>query len=106
MLSIGISLVIFVWAFKLFRESTNVLLESAPRGIDVEEISRTLRRHFMEIVDVHDVHVWEITSKMYVMTAHLKLEKERVEECVEILKRVNKLLDDKYDIAHTTIQCE
>ncbi len=106
LLSIGISVLIFVWAWGLFRDSVNVLLETAPKGMNTNTVSSELQKNIPEITQITDMHIWEITSGMYSFTAHLQTDAADSEKLREILERVNKLLDEKYGIEHTTIQLE
>ncbi len=103
-LAIGISLVIFAWAWRLFRDSIEVLLETAPKGMNIDEIGAALRKQIPEIQDIQDMHVWVITSNMYSFTAHIAIGDANRGRSNEILKAINKLLNDRYDIDHTTIQ--
>lgn len=104
LLAIGISLMIFVWAWRLFKDSINVLLETAPKGINIDDVSAELKKEIPEIQDIRDMHIWEITSNMYSLTAHIAIDVVNHRKSIEILKRINKLLNEKYDIEHTTIQ--
>lgn len=105
LLSIGISCVIFVWAWGLFRDSINVLLEAAPRGMDSEEISNRLMETIKEIEGIEDIHIWEITSNMYSLSAHIRVDGNMdLAASGELLSRINRLLDEEYDIHHTTLQ--
>lgn len=106
LLGIGISIVILVWAWGLFRDSVNVLLETAPKGMNVDEISSELKKNLPEIVEITDMHIWEITSNMYMFTAHICLRTTNYTTSKETLERINKVLDEKYGIEHTTIQLE
>lgn len=104
LLAIGISLMIFVWAWRLFKDSINVLLETAPKGINIDDVSAELKKEIPEIQDIRDMHIWEITSNMYSLTAHIAIDVVNHRKSTEILNRINKLLNEKYDIEHTTIQ--
>jgi len=104
LLAIGISLLIFVWAWRLFKDSINVLLETAPKGINIDDVSAELKKEIPEIQDIRDMHIWEITSNMYSLTAHIAIDIVNHRKSTEILNRINKLLNEKYDIEHTTIQ--
>ncbi len=104
LLAIGISLMIFVWAWRLFKDSINVLLETAPKGINIDDASAELKKKIPEIQDIRDMHIWEITSNMYSLTAHIAIDVVNHRKSTEILNRINKLLNEKYDIEHTTIQ--
>jgi cobalt-zinc-cadmium efflux system protein len=104
LLAIGISAVIAVWAWGLLKDSINILLEVAPRGITADDVSAELRKAIPEIREIHDMHIWVITSNMYSLTAHIALDPAAAAEARGILERINRILDEKYDIEHTTIQ--
>lgn len=104
LLAIGISFVIFVWAWSLFKDSVNILLETAPKGTNVDDVSNQLRKEIPEIKDIQDMHIWVITSNMYSFTAHIAIGNENREKSREILNRINRCLNEKFDVEHTTIQ--
>lgn len=106
LLGIGISILIFVWAYNLLRDAINVLLETAPKGINSEIITVELKKNIPEIHHITDLHIWEITSGMYSLTAHIEIKSDNYEDAKTILKKINKLLDSMYGIEHTTIQLE
>ena len=106
LLAIGVSVLIFVWAWGLLKESVNVLLETAPKGMDVDTVGAELKKNMPEIVEITDMHIWEITSGMYSLTAHVRVERVCFENSKELIERVNRLLDEKYGIQHTTVQLE
>jgi cobalt-zinc-cadmium efflux system protein len=106
LLGIGISILIFVWAWSLLRDSVNVLLETAPKGMDTEKVSSELKENIPEILQITDIHLWEITSGMYSLTAHIEIDTTNHDNTKQILDKINKLLDEKYGIEHTTIQIE
>lgn len=103
-LAIGISLVIFVWAWRLFRDSVNILLETAPKGMNIDEVGAELKKEIPEIQGIQDMHVWVITSNMYSFTAHIAIGETNRARSKEILGAINKLLNERYNIEHTTIQ--
>jgi len=105
LLGIGISILIFVWAFGLLKDSINVLLETAPKGINIEIVSAAIKESVPEIVSINDMHIWEITSGMYSLTAHIEADLTN-ENLKEIIARINKLLEDKFSIEHATLQIE
>jgi cobalt-zinc-cadmium efflux system protein len=104
LLGIGISILIFVWAWSLLKDSVNVLLETAPKGMDIDTVSAELKEKIPEITQITDMHIWEITSGMYSLTAHAEVTISDYENISQILERINKFLDEKYGIEHTTIQ--
>ncbi len=105
MLSIGIALVILGWGWSLFKDSVNILLEAAPKGMNTDDVTKALMTKILEIQGITDMHIWEITSKMYSMTAHVKLKSgtDRAQEktCLDKMKQI---LDEEFDIEHTTIE--
>ena len=106
LLAIGISILIFVWAWQLFRDSVNVLLETAPKGMNIDDITSELKKNFPEIVKITDMHIWEITSNMYSFTAHIQIKAMDYLGSKQLLEKIDMLLDEKYGIEHTTIQFE
>ena len=106
-LSIGIALIIIRWGWELFKDSGNILLESVPKGMDTAEISRVLMQEVPLIDQITDLHIWVITSRMYSMTAHIKLKQDLPrQEVKDILARIKQIVDDRFDIGHTTIEID
>ncbi|HEX9261666.1 MAG TPA: cation diffusion facilitator family transporter [Candidatus Bathyarchaeia archaeon] len=106
LLGIGISVLIFIWAWGLLKDSINILLETAPKDMHMDEVSLELKESVPEIVQITDMHIWEITSGMYSLTAHIQINIIDCKKSMQILERINELLDQKYGIEHTTIQLE
>jgi len=106
LLGIGISILIFVWAWGLLKDSVNILLETAPKGMDINKVSSELKKDIPEIIQITDMHIWEITSGMYSLTAHIQISIINYEKSRQILDKINNILDEKYGIEHTTIQLE
>ncbi|RLV56484.1 cation transporter [Aeromicrobium phragmitis] len=105
--SLVIAALIVPRAVTLLREVGEVLLESAPRDVDLAE----LRDHLMGadgVVDVHDLHVWTITSGMPVMSAHIVVDDAVVDmtDAQVILGRLHGCLAEHFDVEHSTLQIE
>jgi len=99
-----IAVVIVIGAIRLLRESVDILLEACPTGIDrgrVEERIRTLP----EVHTVHDLHIWSITSGMHALSGHVVLRPGQ-HSTDDLLSRLQELLRDEFQIAHTTFQIE
>jgi cobalt-zinc-cadmium efflux system protein len=105
LLAIGISILIFVWAYGLLRDSISVLMETAPKGVNIELVTTQIKENIPEVISINDMHIWEITSGMYSLTAHIEAEVANG-NIREIITRINKLLADKFAIEHTTLQIE
>jgi cobalt-zinc-cadmium efflux system protein len=91
----------------LLREVAEVLLESAPRHVDLQE----LREHILRtpgVVDVHDLHVWTITSSQPVMSAHVVVDDDvsEIGHAHAVLERLRTCLADHFDVEHSTFQIE
>ena len=94
-------------AWALLREVVDVLLEATPRGVDLDEI----RQHIKEVpgvVDVHDLHVWAITSGVPVISAHVVVDDACISQgrSGEVLDRLSDCLGGHFDVEHCTFQLE
>jgi cobalt-zinc-cadmium efflux system protein len=101
--SAGIGLFILPRTFKLMWDAVSVLLESTPAGIDLSDVRRALGQ-IPGVVDVHDLHVWAITSGMYSLTTHVIVAPEAKSEFV--MAEVRKRVHDAFEIEHVTVQLE
>jgi cobalt-zinc-cadmium efflux system protein len=98
---IGIFLVVSSWS--VLRESTLVLLEAAPKGLDAEEIGRAIATQ-PGVVEVHDLHVWQITSGFPSLSAHVLVREG--DDCHGIRRTTERMLADRFAIIHTTLQVD
>jgi cobalt-zinc-cadmium efflux system protein len=87
----------------LLRESGRVLLEAAPRGLDPDEIGRALAAE-PHVVEVHDLHVWEVTSGLPSLSAHVTVGAGC--DTQSHRRRLAQLLQERFGIEHTTLQVE
>ncbi len=106
LVSILICGLILIWAVRLLAESTNILLEATPKDVDIDEMAEVIKRRIAGVKTVHDVHVWVITSHMYAMTAHVIVDDIPLSRSREILEKINKLVNEQFNISHTNIQFE
>ncbi len=90
-------------AWGLLRDSGRVLLEAAPQGISVEEIGQALATH-PHVESLHDLHIWEIGSGFPSLSAHVLVPDG--DDCHSIRRELEKLLDDRFSINHTTLQVD
>jgi cobalt-zinc-cadmium efflux system protein len=91
---------------RLLRDAAEVLLEATPRGIDLAEV----RHHLLDVagvVDVHDLHVWTITSGSHAISAHIVVDDERLRAGTgTVLDALHHCVEDHFGITHGTFQVE
>ncbi|WP_025131773.1 cation diffusion facilitator family transporter [Pseudomonas sp. PH1b] len=88
----------------LLKESMNVLLQGVPDGIDIDQVEQAMRA-VPGVSEVHDLHIWALTSGKNVLSAHLVAQLEGRDEQA-ILAQVSELLQERFEIAHVTLQVE
>ncbi len=103
--SVLIGLVILAWSVSLIRESVNILLEAVPKDVAIDRVEATILS-VEGVRHVHDLHIWQITSKMYSLTAHVALENVPLSEAYAILDRIAGRLDSEHHITHCNLQPE
>lgn len=104
LLALVIAVILLRGAWRVLRESGNILLEGVPQGIDLEEIRSTLANKVQDVLEVHHVHAWALTAERPLLTLHANVAPEAdVPGVIAALKRV---LDDDFGIDHSTIQIE
>ena len=89
--------------FGLLRRATRVLLEASPRGIDPDAVGNALASH-PGVSEVHDLHVWEVTSGFPALSAHVLVPAN--EDCHARRAELEQLLVDRFGLEHTTLQVE
>lgn len=104
LLALLVSFIIGKWAYVVLKQSINTLMESSP--VDIQEVKQYIEETHPIIIDIHDIHIWEITQDMYNMTAHILIDKKDIEDYETILNDINCSLEKKYSIAHSTLQFE
>lgn len=101
--SIVISVLIALSAWSILRDAVDVLLEAAPPGMDTERIGYSMAA-VKGVTQVHDLHVWEITSGMPMLSAHVLVGPD--DDCHGIRRQLEQLLEGEFEIDHTTLQVE
>jgi len=104
-LSVGIALLIVYGAARLLAEAVDILLEAVPRHLDLSEILVALQKAD-GVREVHDLHLWTISSGRYALSAHLVVQGGDIRRCDSILSAVKSDLERSFGIAHTTLQIE
>jgi len=101
--AIAIAAVMVHAGVQLLRASGRVLLEMAPDRVSVEEVGRELAS-FPQVVEVHDLHVWEIGSGFPALSAHVLVDPDA--DCHGIRRELERILQGRFSIDHTTLQVE
>ena len=103
LVSVGIAIWIIPRTWRLLSECTNILMEGSPTDVNVSELRDAMEK-VEGVREIHDVHVWSITSGLTAMSSHISLQGDAVAE--NVLKKVTTLVQDEFQISHTTIQVE
>jgi len=95
---------LMLWAsWRLLRDSGRVLLDIAPAGLPVHEIGTAMASQ-ASVVEVHDLHVWEVTTEFPTLSAHVLVEPGA--DCHGIRGELEQLLRQRFGLEHTTLQVE
>ena len=105
MLSLLIAAMILWSSLGIVRETLNILLEGTPRDCSLSEI-RTGMESVEGVINVHDLHVWSLGSQSRALACHVCIADIPPSESACILLKLNHVLKDHFQIAHTTIQFE
>jgi cobalt-zinc-cadmium efflux system protein len=96
-----IAVLIAASSWRLLKEPVDVLLESAPAGTDVRAVGEAMVAD-PEVVEVHDLHVWTVTSGFPALSAHVLVDGGAGRD--DVLRRMERMLAERFDIHHTTLQ--
>jgi cobalt-zinc-cadmium efflux system protein len=100
-----VALVLIWGAQSIIRDAFHILLEGVPKGISIQEVEKELTS-IPAIKDIHELHVWSICSNIYALSTHALVNDQKVNQVETILKDMESLLRDKFNITHSTIQFE
>jgi cobalt-zinc-cadmium efflux system protein len=101
--ALAIGVFVLPRAWRLGREALRILVQEAPPGIDVERVRADLLT-IPNVVDVHDLHVWTLTSDMEVATAHVMV--SAGSDTHGVLDQARQVLADRHGLTHATLQVE
>lgn len=102
LVAVGIGLWVLPRTWILLKASMNILLEGTPADVDVGKLRSAIEAR-PGVIEIHDLHVWSLTSGRHVLTAHVVSDSARPQE---LLREISALLREEYRISHTTIQLE
>lgn len=101
--SMIVSLLVLYSGWHVLKESVNILMEAKPSGVDYDKVM-SLLKSVNGVEDIHDLHIWMITSDFSVMTVHLKVKPDSDRDL--ILEKSKQLINKEFGIKHVTIQLE
>ena len=104
-LSVGIAALIAIGAWRILRETIDILMEAVPKDISMPNLVDDMVS-VDGVEDVHDLHVWSITNNMNALSCHALIQNLPPSDSAAILQSLNDMLSEKYRITHTTIQFE
>lgn len=102
-ISVVVALLILRGAWGIIKHTVHILMEGTPITIDQKEVKQTLE-NIEGVINVHDLHIWTITSGLDSLTCHLLIEEDQNSQ--KILQKAIHLIEEKFKIQHTTIQIE
>jgi len=101
--SVLIGLLVLASSWSILRDSTEILLEGSPAGTDVEEVGRAMAG-VAGVTEVHDLHVWTITSGFPALAAHVLVDRET--DCHGVRRTLELMLAERFSLDHTTLQVD
>ena len=107
LVSIIIAVYLIAASWRLNKSSISVLMQFAPEGIEIEDITQKILQTQSQIINVHHIHLWQLDDNMIHFEAHLDFQENiTLQECDSIIDFLEKMLEKDFGITHTTFQCE
>jgi cobalt-zinc-cadmium efflux system protein len=98
--------IIILWgAVRIVRESADILLEAVPRHLETTQVIGFIQS-IPGVNEVHDIHIWTITSNIHALSAHVVIDDQMVSKSTDIVRMVRQELARRCNISHTTLQLE
>jgi cobalt-zinc-cadmium efflux system protein len=104
LLSVLVALLILRSAWFVTKRSAHILLEGTPEEIDVKELRETVTAQIPDVLDVHHVHVWSLTTDRPLLTAHVQVRSGV--EYDTVMQQIKTVLNERFGISHSTLQIE
>ena len=103
-LSMAVGIVIAKWSYGLIRDATRILLHRLPDSIDMDQIERNLHQHFIEIIEVRNLKIWQPAAQTTYLTATLVTDQTNFQEVIHFRDQLKCYLKDRYQIDHATLE--
>jgi cobalt-zinc-cadmium efflux system protein len=104
LLSVFVALLILRSAWYVTKRSAHILLEGTPEEINVVDLRETVRAQIPDVLDVHHVHVWSLTTDRPLLTAHVQVSGNAAYD--KVMQQIKTVLSEQYGISHSTVQIE
>lgn len=104
-LSFMIIIIILYGSARLIRDSVHILLESAPKHVDINELVNSVTS-IQGVEGMHDIHLWSVCSNVHAISAHVLVKEMKVCETEPLIASINDILTEKFNITQTTFQFE
>ena len=103
--AVGLALALWIlrWSIRVIVDSAHVLLESTPKHVSTAEVVNQLRGLDPNVVGVEDLHVWELTSRMYAATAEVRVTEMSLAQAEVLREKMHHLLHERFGIAHVVL---
>jgi len=104
-LSVLIAVMILWSGLDVLKEASGIFMEAAPRGVDIDDVSRSIRS-VPGVADVHHLHIWSISSNQIALSCHIALTDSKSGDFPAVIKAIHTALKERHGIDHATIQPE
>ncbi len=104
-LTVLIGIYILFHSYHMLRESIDILMESTPEGIELDQLNKELKNISL-VQDVHHVHVWKINEMETLMECHVRIDEKDIGAMEQIKKNIKSYLAQHYNIHHSTLEFE
>lgn len=105
LVTLGISAYLLYHSYAMLRETTHILMEGAPTGVDLEAVVASVQG-LDRVAGLHHLHVWHIDEHSVALEAHVVIDREHLPHMETIKRRIKQLLSHEYAISHSTLEFE
>lgn len=107
LVSIIIAVYLIGASWRLIKSSISVLMQFAPEGIEMDEVTQKILQTQNQIINLHHIHLWQLDEDRIHFEAHIDFQENiTLQECDSIIDSLEKILKEDFGITHTTFQCE
>ncbi|MDZ7689807.1 MAG: cation diffusion facilitator family transporter [Balneolaceae bacterium] len=104
-LTLAIAAYILVQSYHMLRETINILMESTPQSIDIEEVTSAMKS-VGNVLDIHHMHVWRLDENNILLESHVVIDEDQLGNMEKIKSNLKKVLKSDFDISHSTLEFE